>query len=278
MDDTLSARLRDLETVLCWEGEIDNQRIRELLDVKTVWASRLLGELSKKMDGKASRPTPYAPLKMTWYEGKRRKPELPNSLDTYLMFATASKQGGTQEIVEDSRIDLGVVRPEVFSAAHQAAKRGDGLLIVYRSMSKPEGSSRVVFPHALIRAPRRWHMRAWCTERKDFRDFALGRIQTIEAVDSPAPFSAEDDKKWTTMVTLKIAPHPSLTEAQQDLISAEYFAGANSLKVSVRQCLASYIIQDLRVAIDPDRQHPPEYQLLLSNAKALPEGFATSGR
>src|SRR2546422_112722 len=48
-------RLPDLETILLWEGEIDNLRIRELFGVQPVWASRLLGELTKHMGRRAAR-------------------------------------------------------------------------------------------------------------------------------------------------------------------------------------------------------------------------------
>lgn len=41
-----------------------------------------------------------------------------------------------------------------------------------------EGQSgeRVIFPHALIHAGTRWHVRAWCTLRQGYRDFNLSRI------------------------------------------------------------------------------------------------------
>jgi len=42
----------------------------------------------------------------------------------------------------------------------------------------------------------------------------------------------------------------------------------------VRECLAAYAIQDLRLALDASRQAPPDYQLLVSNAAKLPLSFA----
>ncbi|MXP72880.1 WYL domain-containing protein [Pseudomonas aeruginosa] len=75
-----------------------------------------------------------------------------------------------------------------FTACFSAVRRETGLRIVYRSMSTPTGSERIVYPHSLIRAPRRWHMRVWCEEKKSFRDFTLGRIATTEPLGTPAPY------------------------------------------------------------------------------------------
>lgn len=45
------------------------------------------------------------------------------------------------------------------------------------------------------------------------------------------------------------------------------------LRLKVRQCLAAYIIQDLRLSTDERKQVPPEYQLLVSNTASLPRLF-----
>ena len=63
--------------------------------------------------------------------------------------------------------------------------------------------------------------------------------------------------------------HPDLTADQQSMIAAEYFPGASARQLKVRRCLASYIIQDLRLATNADKHKPPEYQLLVSNADKL---------
>ena len=62
--DSATERLSDLETVLLWEGEIDNFRIRELLGVQAVWASRLMGALRTHMGVRAARSTAHAPLRL----------------------------------------------------------------------------------------------------------------------------------------------------------------------------------------------------------------------
>lgn len=263
-------RLADLETILRWEGELDNARIRQFLGVKPVWASRLLAELIERLGALIKRPNKRGPI--VWASpAPRSNPR--QSPDAYLKLVS-SAPGGADALLpclHDARIDLTAVHPGVFSTVLQAARTGAGVKILYRSMNHPEGIPRIVFPHALVRAPRRWHMRAWCTERRDFRDFVLSRVQAAEGVDATRPPEAAEDRDtgWTRMVDLRLVPHPSLTEAQQNLIAAEMFPGARAKRLRVRRSLAMYVLQDLRVAVDLKRDLPPEFQLAL----ASPEGI-----
>lgn len=67
------------------------------------------------------------------------------------------------------------------------------------------------------------------------------------------------------MVDLRLIPHPGLSEQQQRLIAAEMFPGARAKRLRVRECLATYVLQDLRVALDVKRDTPPEFQLALAS-------------
>lgn len=264
------SHLTDLETILTWEGSIDNERIRQLLDVKTVWASRLMGELTTRMRDRARRASAHAPLEFIGQSNDRHSP------DEYLRVITHHDDKILTAQIEDARVDLSPIHLPIFSASFSAARTGQGIKIVYRSMSSPSGRESIVFPHSIVRAPRRWHMRAWCEERKSFRDFTLGRIASIEPVDTPAPFTKIDDFEWNQTLELIIVAHPGLSEEQQEMIAAEYFPGTTAKLLCVRQCLASYVIQDLRLALDPSTQLPPEYQLVVSNAAKLPKLFVSN--
>jgi WYL domain len=273
METAAAARIEDLETVLVWEGELDNEGIRELLGVKAVWASRLLGALTAAMGRRAKRETPYAPLKLALRSASAPRHRSP---DDYLRVVAGSKDLRRRRMVEDARMDLATASPTVFAAVLKAVSTGTGLSVVYRSMSTPTGSTRLVFPHALVRAPRRWHMRAWCSERNDFRDFTLGRVASVRAAEEAAPKGRKDDEEWNAHIELELVAHPALNLEQQDMIADEYFAGSKSLRLKVRQCLAAYIVQDLRLSTDKGKQTPPDYQLLVNNSAALPPLFSTT--
>lgn len=272
---TLAAsRLPDLKTILLWEGEIDNLRIREVFGVQPVWASRLLGELTKHMGKQAARASAHAPLRLIQSAATRSKKQSP---EEYLRIIGASSiHSGNGLFVEDARRDLSAIAPDIFSVVIQAMRRRVGVQMSYRSMNQPAGSERLVFPHVLVRAPRRWHMRAWCDQRKDFRDFNLGRVATASLTEIASPHGRQDDKDWNETTNFYIVAHPSLTPDQQAMIASEFFPGASARQLKVRRCLLSYIIQDLRLATDPAKHSPPDYQLLVHEAHKLPALFSST--
>jgi predicted DNA-binding transcriptional regulator YafY len=116
-------------------------------------------------------------------------------------------------------------------------------------------------------------MRAWCSERQDFPDFTLGRVASVQVIDEVAPRTRKDDREWNAQLELELVGHPALSLEQRDMIAGEYFAGAKSLRLKVRQCLAGYIIQDLHLSTDERRHIPPECQLMVNNTATLPPLF-----
>jgi hypothetical protein len=266
-EDSSSSRLVDLEHLILWEGELTNQRIRELLGVKPVYASRLLSGLMKLLAGRAGRASAHAPLKMAYLspnDQARSSPDAYLHLLNWLPGSPLTLETG----VVDARLDLSLVSPAIFSAIFHSIKHQQGLRISYKSMAHPRGTERLVFPHALVRAPRRWHMRAWCTERSDFLDFTLGRISAAMLDSAPCQGNGrtrDQDPAWINIMDLLIAPHPALNEDQRKMIASEFFPGAASLRLKVRECLAPYIVQDLRLATDLETQVPPDFQLALLN-------------
>lgn len=273
-NDVSSSRLVELEQLIVWEGDISNERIRELLGVKPVYASRLMSGLMKLLTGRAERATAHAPLKMLYASSEDRARTSPDAYLHMLNSLSIAPLAGMTGVV-DARLDLSLISPAVFSAIFQAIKRQQGLRISYKSMTHPLGTERLVFPHALVRAPRRWHMRAWCIERSKFLDFTLGRVSAAFLDDTPCAGHGRDhDEAWMNVVDLLIAPHPGLSEDQRQMIASEFFPGTASLRLKARECLAPYIAQDLRLAVDMEKQMPPEYQLALINASVLKLSFS----
>lgn len=259
------ARFRIIDTLLLWEGQVDNQRLRSLLKIKNVQASRLLTEYARLNPGKVHRPSPRAPYHaITTAAADTSAPHL----DDYLMLVRRSSEQ-LDKIVEDARIDLTIPAPRVFSVVLQASRARVGLEIDYRSMSNPGGKKRLIFPHAIVRAGRRWHVRAWCAERREYRDFVIGRIRSANIVDQPWPPRVGADAAWETTVTVVLGAHPELAPEQARVIRDEYFAGAVSRRIVIRSCFVAYTIQDLRAAVDAKTERPPDFQLVVTNSKEL---------
>lgn len=263
-ENTREARFRIIETLLLWEGQIDNPRVRSVLDVQNVQASRILTDYAEQYPENIVRTSPRAP----YAASASLKPSLSfGSIDEYLALLRATD--GLDARIEDARVDFSEPQPRIFATILQACQQRLGVTISYRSMTTPREKRRLIYPHSIVRAGRRWHTRAWCTERRDYRDFVIGRIRTAASSTDPPPAKRGEDVAWNIKVPLIIAAHPALTVEQAGVIRDEYFSGAVSRRLIVRSCLLSYVIQDVRAAVDPKREIPPEFQLIVSNVDTV---------
>jgi predicted DNA-binding transcriptional regulator YafY len=161
--------------------------------------------------------------------------------------------------------DISIPDPVVFASLNDAINNGRVVVVTYRSMRDPKPHTRTLSPHSLVKVGRRWHVRAYSRENKGFRDYALGRIVSLTHCEEPADCGADDDVEWMTMVTVRLVAHPLLTPEQQEVIRFEYFGGTSARVDTCRGALVSYFIQDVRAALSPDGQRPPDYQLAVEN-------------
>lgn len=267
-------RLRDLETLFVWEGALDNARIREVFGLQLVQASRLVAAFVAEHAEGVQRVRPHAPVTPTAsFQPKFES----NGADDYLRLVESVRPSNIAPYVADVRYDLSPVTPGLFSVMVNACRNQLGVDIFYRSMAEPDGLARRIFPHSLVRASRRWHVRAWCELRQAFRDFALGRVVSASPTGITCAVDSSADKDWNEVVTLVVVPHPQLTGPQQKLIEHEYLGSQESKTIEVKRALTGYVAQDLRLAVDPVTQIPPGYQLALANAKDFSASFIKNG-
>lgn len=264
----LKTRFEAIESLLLWEGEITNARLRQLFELQSTQASRLIAEYrqtypsSIKEDSKHKRFVPEPGFTAQIATG---------TLDEYASWM-ATLPTNLHHGIEDGRIDLTAISPAIFSALRQASSLGRPIQIRYESMTHPKGTDRIIFPRTIIRIGRRWHVRAWCCTRQDYRDFALGRIRAVSMPRGPDLHRSPPlgiDEAWEKQVTIRLAAHRALDSQREKVIRNEYFDGTAARRVATRACLAAYVIQDLRASIDPERQQPPEYQMEVTNLSEL---------
>lgn len=258
-----SDRLRLMRGILAWEGSIGNTRVREMFGVGLIQASRMLREFRDNMANAVETAT--RTRLVVACRPKDLKVDV--SLEEYL--AVAKNSEANRAVLVDHRIDMTRIPPHIFAMLRQAALTCAGVQIVYASMASPIPSPRTIFPHTLIQVGRRWHVRAWCEKREEFRDFNLGRIRDAKPIASKAPRAKADDADWNRTLQLHFIPHRELSPDQQMMIREEFFRGTSGHRLTVRTCMAKYVIQDLRAAITPKTQLPPEFQLEVANADDL---------
>lgn len=264
--------------LLRWEGRLNRGRLQELFGLGSVRASEWIREFRDQnprlvaWDSKArSYMATAEAYRRRRDDGGARQAEAA-SLAQYLALvglphATPGIEPGHGVLAAFP--DLSVPAPRVFALLHEAIRTRRVAQITYRSMREPAPHERKISPHNLVRAGRRWHVRAFCHDNQDFRDFALCRIVGVELTGDLAKNGAQDDAAWQAQVPVRLVAHPDLTPEQEDLIRFEYFNSTAARVETCRGALVGYFIQDMRAAINTETQRPPDYQLAVANAKEV---------
>lgn len=263
-------RLKAIETLLLWEGRVTNSRLREFFAVHSVQASRDLTAYRERAEHnchpvpgeRGYRATEWVKPVLT--EGSFREYQQ--------LVGAAATEGGLQTGIPSESVleDATHTSLRIFPVVHAAIRTGQGVDIEYQSLRHPEGTRRRIFPHALIQAGVRWHVRAYCERAHAFRDFNLGRMRSATAIPINAPATCTDDLEWNTPATLRLRPHQALTAAQSQMIRLEYFEGTVGLALTRRAPLVPYLIQAYRAALVPDRELPPAFLLQVHEPEQLP--------
>jgi len=164
---------------------------------------------------------------------------------------------------------------EVLAPIIRALKQGKQLRASYKSMSEREDiQDRLIEPQALVNTGLRWHVRAYCQQSYEFRDFVLSRFVESELLDVAAESSPMYDDDWTETITLKLSPHPKLSEAKCNSLLIDYDAKNDVIEIEIRRALVGYSLHRLSVDTTVDHSlNPNAYQLVLLNRDEI-EPFA----
>ena len=263
-------QFRELEIVLLWEGAISNERVRGLFGVKQVRASYILKAYTDAYPGYMVRDQGAGRGK--YLAGPDLAPTLSKGVASeYLSLLQHSP--ATKALVLDGRPDLACVDPRTFSLVNQAVLKSAGIRLTYHSMSRPNGSVRIIAPHTIVIIGRRWHARAWCCEREEFRDFNLGRMRDLHLVDDLDSPGRDDDQDWNETITIRLAPHRELSDGQRAVVKMEMLGDGEFKDFEVKRSLAMYVLNELEVATDVRQHLPPRYQLELANRDEIDQAL-----
>lgn len=275
--DSLQQRDTLLASLTFWEGRLTNKRLRELFSISSVRASEWIREFREahpswlELDTKSkSFVATAAPYRLQSNDLVRQ--QMSSSLSQYLNLVGLPPAPGADSgdhFLWAAFPDISPPQPQIFAVLTDAIRRGRVVSITYRSMREPAPHIRTLSPHNLVRAGRRWHVRAYCSESKGFRDYALRRIVSAKSLHLPAERKQEEDEAWMTKIPVRLIAHPLLDVEQQELIRFEYFNKTAARVDTCRGALVAYFVQDIRAALDPNEQRPPDYQLAVDNAAVV---------
>lgn len=170
------------------------------------------------------------------------------------------------------RPPLRSVRATVLRLVLEAIRNNRVLRVFYQSMNRDNPSYRNIGPHAIVFDGMRWHVRAYCFERQEFRDFVMARILEGETVGEPNVDASKDDV-WKTLVTVVLTTASHLTAGQKRAVALEYGMEDNRLSVPTRKALLLYVLRQLPiVTTDENSKHN---QLQVQNRDEIQEHLAS---
>jgi hypothetical protein len=178
-----------------------------------------------------------------------------------LLYSSPSITSGSLSSGVDSLLlPARTAQPEVLQGIFRASYQRQAIPIYYFSVARGEAIWRTIEPRAFGYDGQRWHVRAFCQERKDFRDFVLGRIEKIGAPSDPVNQIGKD-LDWETEETFFLAPADELNSSQRKAIEMDYHMQNGLLQVKVRRAMKHYFLRSLRIDLPEQTDEPLHLKL-----------------
>lgn len=194
-----------------------------------------------------------------------------HTLHTLTLGQGVGQEACAQPIVVDYAPTLNQPDLEVLAAVSRAIYASKPLAIGYVSASSGE-SAREIVPHSLVNTGLRWHARAYCRTHREFRDFVLTRITSVEEAQGEIDSAVESlvhDHQWNRQVVLELIPHPRAAYVRA--IELDYgLAPGQPIQISARAATSGYLLRRWGVDCSMSATLPPEqYQLALRDPAAV---------
>jgi hypothetical protein len=267
---SVEQRLEFIEFRLFWDGQLNRSDLTEKFDISVPQASMDLAryqslaphnlhydrQLKTYVAASSFKPVVSTPTARQYLSQLRSiADEVLEQNDTWMGWIPPF------EVVPLVRRQLGV---QILHFATEAIRKSQSIRVNYQSFSRPRPTWRWLTPHALGFDGFRWHVRAWCHEHRDFRDFVLARFLAVRE-SKPHTVDSSADREWHTKVTLRIGPHPRMNEAQRRAIERDFGMTNGAVSIVSRVCLSYYVERQLALDLEPEQVPPGRQQIVLLN-------------
>ena len=279
---SVERRLEFIDFRLFWVGQINRGDLIDFFGISMPQASADIAQYLEAAEGNAK----YDKTAKKYVATPDFKPRyFKPSAETYLAQLQMSGSGLPVESVSMvgdappfavlpalSRRD----DPKILRILLEAIRTRSSIEVQYQSFSRPEPQWRRLSPHAIACDGFRWHARAWCYTRQEFRDFVIGRF--LSARD-PQPNGVDPklDKGWAREVTLKIGPHPDMADGAREMTECSYGMEGGVVTVAARACMVPYVTRRYGLNKDPKKVLPKEQQIVLLNREEVDREMREAG-
>jgi hypothetical protein len=267
----LARRFELIEWRVFWQGRINRYDLEERFEISAAQASSDLrayetaapGNIKYDATERAFLPTARFQAKFLALSADRYLAQL-NAIQTSVLAPRDTWFGSPPPAAVLPA--LRTVAPDVLRRILEAIKELRCTTVDYQSLTNRR--KRKIAPHALAFDGLRWHARAWCLDRREFRDFVLSRIISAGATESFDSNSMKDIE-WHDQVELKIVPHPKLPKHKQAAIALDYGMKDGMLILPIRIALTYYAIRTFNLDLNLDEIPPERKQIFLTNSDEI---------
>ncbi|MES2708133.1 MAG: WYL domain-containing protein [Verrucomicrobiota bacterium] len=260
-------RLRFIERSAWWRGIVRRQ---DVCGVFGVGAAQVSADFQKYLEMNPGALV-YS-LNRKRYEGSQGMVRLldtstlEQAITQFIDRAGRLPVAGRVEAPESPQVDWLVmperrVAPDVERRVFHAVLHGMRLEVMYASLNSR--GWRSIMPHALAWSGHRWHARAWCFEKGEYRDFVLGRMEEARWPQAPAEPLPIRDEAWETKVTVELRPHPDLSPEKRAMVAGEFHMEKGTLKITARKAMVQYLETFLGLTPTDGKPQPPKLERVM---------------
>lgn len=263
-------RLHFIDTRLCWEGRLNRSDLTDFFRISVPQASLDLAEYQRRAPANAV----YDPSQRTYVATRSFQPLFSDCdsarylAELYGLVAQMIPRElsflGAIPDADVVRSPMRVVPPDVLKHTVFAIRDRAMLRIAYQSMRAPDPEVRSISPHALGYDGHRWHIRAYCHARQEFRDFLFARILELTA-EGPSDISGAQDTEWHDVIDVVIGPNPELDAQRRRIIELDYGMTDGRAVIRARAALGFYLMRRLGLIAAPLHGHAHQQQIVLLN-------------
>ncbi|MBU6406046.1 MAG: WYL domain-containing protein [Alphaproteobacteria bacterium] len=261
----VEARLDLLERKLFWEGTANRRDLIERFGVSEQQASSDL----TRYQAMAPNNLVYDKSAKTYrasdmFDPVLYRPDPDRLLADFRLLAEGALGVEALQIappMDVARAPTRAVDASVLRNVLAAIREGRRLAVDYTSFARPEARRRTIEPHALAFDGFRWHARARDIDDGAFKDFVLGRLSRT-SLGAAATSTGADDVEWATLVTLVIAPHPNLSDAQRKAVEMDYGMRRGRAEIQTRKALLYYTKKRLGLDLKAGARRPEDQHIV----------------
>jgi hypothetical protein len=122
--------------------------------------------------------------------------------------------------------------------------------VSYWSVRSGESEKRWMSPRAFGFDGLRWHVRALCHRSECFKDFVIGRFESV-GKPKACPLQDRVDLDWLESETLRFQPSAALSVNQRRALELDYGMEDGVLELSVRRAMRLYTLRRLGFIGEP---------------------------